>query len=310
IQNVASHRDALKPFVDTCRQHPRFQRLIDVGYGTDAYKVGFWRLSYYLDWKAGDEVLEKFPDKKSFRDIAEEYNDSFRALQTMDQRLAELRAEFEAGAQLERDHAEWTNWLQNIETIHLGKAREKLIDFIQGCPGGALAERFNSHPDLVMMAQRWLGLAKQARYLDEVHERTLVPLAADLQKEQQKLNKDHIKYHRPKHSYVRFPAAEVQNRFGTRRQKVQKRLERYQHTQETIYIFQDYDRGSLAEDFLWWDLMTDGSIDGDFIPEVQEFYTGHPDYRYTRRREYDDRYAAASVASSSSYDSSTSYDAS
>src|SRR5262249_35901624 len=53
-------------------EHPRLERLLEVGYGTPSYGVGFWRMSYYEDWKAGDEILAKFPEKKFWSDVRDE----------------------------------------------------------------------------------------------------------------------------------------------------------------------------------------------------------------------------------------------
>jgi hypothetical protein len=38
---------------------------------------------------------------------------------------------------------------------------------------------------------------------------------------------------------------------------------------------------------LWWDLMTDGDIDGNYIYEVNTYYSNHPNYRYSHDYYYD-----------------------
>ncbi len=304
MQRINEHRKALAPLVDKCRSNKRFEHLIEVGYGTSEYKVGFWRVSYYLDWKAGDEVMELFPDKKSFKELREEYLENSRALADLDPRLQELQREWDAGVKLENDYNEATYRLANLEALHLDEARKSLGQFLADCPEGALASRLERHPELETMAKRWAGLQEQVRYLERANELVLTSLLNDLSKEKDKLQKDYWKYSRPKNAYVRFPEAAFQSRFAHRREKVRKRLDRYGTTVETIYVFDDYDRGSLAENFLWWDLVTDGQIDGNFMPEVQQYYQRHPGYRYERRRHDDSEAAAASVSSSSS----TSYD--
>ena len=45
--------------------HPRLQRLLDVEYGLPSYSVPFWRLSYFADWKAGDEIVERGHGRQS-----------------------------------------------------------------------------------------------------------------------------------------------------------------------------------------------------------------------------------------------------
>ncbi len=126
MQRINEHRKALSPLVDKCRTNKRFEHLIEVGYGTSDYKVGFWRVSYYLDWKAGDEVMELFPDKKSFKALREEYLENSRALADLDPRLQELQREWDAGVKLEAEHNDATYRLANLEQLHLDEARKEM----------------------------------------------------------------------------------------------------------------------------------------------------------------------------------------
>jgi hypothetical protein len=71
---------------------------------------------------------------------------------------------------------------------------------------------------------------------------------------------------------------------------------------ETVYVFDRYDRGRFVDDFLWWDLMTDGRLDGNFIPEVHRFRSAHPDWRYDAGAFGDDEAAAAAVAAAEGRD--------
>lgn len=303
IQRLEEHRAALSPLVDKCRTNKRFDHLIQVGYGTPQYKVGFWRLSYYLDWQAGDQVMEMFPDRKSFAALREEFLENARALADLEPRRQELQSTWDAVKRLELEYEDARARLQNLEAIHLAEARKKLAAFLGDCPEGALGKRLERYPELETMAKRWCGLNEQVRYLQRLNELQLAPLVADLNNEKAKLQKDSIKYSRPKNSYARFTQQTWESRFGGRREKIRKRLDRYGNTVETVYIFDDYDRGSLAENFLWWDLVTDGQVDGNFIPEVKEYYSRHPGYKYERRRrssEDDDFDYAASTTTSSS----------
>lgn len=309
LQRLEEHRAALSPILDKCRQNKRFEHLIEVGYGTSQYKVGFWRLSYYLDWKAGDEVLEKFPGK-TFAAVREEYLENARAVADLEPRRQELQAEVDAGAALEKEHDAAVARLQNLEALYLQETRQKLAQFLADCPEGALGKRLERYPELETMAKRWIGLSEQIRYLQRVNELQLGPLTADLNREKSKLSKDYAKYSRPKNSYQRFTQQNFDSRFGGRREKVQKRLDRYGHTVETIYVFDDYGRGSLAESFLWWDVVTDGQVDGNFIPEVQDYYRRHPGHSYKRQRRSDQDDFDSAASSSVMFSTSDLHDAS
>jgi hypothetical protein len=79
----------------------------------------------------------------------------------------------------------------------------------------------------------------------------------------------------------RFTQEQFQKRFG-RGARYGRIYDRYSRANQTVYVFHDYDRASPLEDFLWWDLMTDGRMDGNFIPEVSEYYAERPGYQYER----------------------------
>ena len=89
---------------------------------------------------------------------------------------------------------------------------------------------------------------------------------------------------------------------------------RYDKRAKVVRSFDRYDRGGLGQDVLWWDVMTDGKLDGSFSDEVQSFRESHPDYRYERRTwsaedDADDELAAAAVAGDDGFADSF-YDAS
>jgi hypothetical protein len=74
-------------------------------------------------------------------------------------------------------------------------------------------------------------------------------------------------------------------------------VERLGTTHERIYRFERYDHASFASDFLWWDLMTDGKLDGDFIPEVRHFHDTRESQGFPRVSRFeDDDLASASAA--------------
>ena len=64
--------------------------------------------------------------------------------------------------------------------------------------------------------------------------------------------------------------------------------------------FDRYSRASFATNFLWWDVMTDGRLDGDFIPEVQKHRSVHGG-RSRSSRDDDFESAAAAVVARDGY---------
>jgi hypothetical protein len=250
--------------------HPRLARLIEVGYGTSSYQVAFWRMSYYRDWAAGDEILARFPDKKSFADLREEMTQATETLRVYDQKLGELRAEIAAGEALEREHEERRQALETVDARHLETWRSRLAEHIGAVDAATLATRLAGRPEVAPMLVRADGLGKKLEYLDQIVDSQIRPLENDLLAEDRKLLADMNKNANPKKAGLRFDEETMRKRFQDRPAKIRRRWDTAVGTYQTVYVFDRYDQGSLIRDFLWWDLITDGRLDGNFIPEVAQ----------------------------------------
>lgn len=297
---IAELEQARAPLADILRraEHPRLERLLEVGYGTAAYDVPWWRLSFYDDWKAGDEVLEAFPEQKTFAEVRSHILHVREALQATDEKLAALRTRKERVQGMAQEHAQLTEELPRLNGKHLAAARRGLVEYLKEVPTEMLGPRVAGVPDLELALKRFYGLLAQQRYLAELEKTQLDGFEQRVQEQLQKLRRDRSKLSRPKHQFATFPVEAFERRFQDRSTKYAKHWERYDQTVHPLVTFDRYDRGSLLEDFLWWDLFTDGRIDGDFIPEVSAFRQAHPGRRYERGTEELEADAAAAVASS------------
>ena len=299
IAELQEFREPFAVVVERCR-HPRLARLLEVGYGTSRYAVAFWRMSYYADWKAGDEILERFGEKKSFAEVLADYLEAVRTLETYDPRLESLRAEFSAGVCLEEELGASREGLRSLEPRYYGLARIALAVHLEALPQESLGDVLSNVPALEIPVKKWLGLDHQMRYLDSIRDLQVEPACEDVDREIRKLEKDNLKYQRPKNAGAVFRAEDFERRFDpARTEKLKKRVARIGEAQETVYAFDRYDRGSFVRDFLWWDLLTDGRIDGDFIPEVKTHHDAHPGARYERSLDSGDLSAAGAAVSSS-----------
>jgi len=299
IAELQEFREPFAAVVERCR-HPRLPRLLETGYGTSRYAVPFWRTSYYADWKAGDEILERFPGKKEFAEVLAEYLEAVRTLETYDPKLSSLKAEFTSGLMLEEEIEASRQGLESLVPRWLGLARIALAEHLEALPEESLGDVLVNVPALETTVKKWKGLDHQVRYLDSIRELQVEPACDQVDAEIAKLRKESLKYQRPKNAGTVFPAEAFERRFDpSRTEKLKKRVSRIGETQEKVYVFDRYDRGSFAANFLWWDLVTDGRIDGDFIPEVRAHHEAHPGARFERSLD-DGDLAAAGAASSSS----------
>lgn len=277
IDELVEFRAPLAEVVARCA-HPRLDRLIASGYGTSSYNTPFWRLSYYSDWEAADQILERFPGK-SFADVREEFLSACSTVKVYDERLAQLRAEVQAGEKLEREHDELTEALRTLPQRALEAARRDLGTYLRESPADALGERFAASPEHLGLLKRALGLVRQGSYLEDATSNLKRNEQVALQAEIDKAERQIEKYQRSKNAWAPVPeplVKQTQERLQTRLDKAERRRLEYLETRQALTSFDRYDSARLASDFLWWDLMTGGRIHGGYIPEVARYRERYP----------------------------------
>ncbi len=267
----------------TRSEHPRLAQLLQNGYGTPDYAVPFWRLSYYQDWEASDAILERWPGK-SFAEVRAEVLTANEAVGALSQRLADLENLISAGRALVRDHEASRAELLSIVDRYLARSRHSLGRHILETGAATMGPRLSEHEELDVLGKKVFGLAAKLEYFDRMEGAQLVPTRNEILEGIERSQADIAKYGRPKKQNMLFTEEAYQRRFRPRLPRYQKSWQRYQRSSDTIYVFDRYDRASWAQDFLWWDVMTDGRIDGDFIPEVSQHRQAHPGYVYDRRQ--------------------------
>lgn len=309
VRHVEELRDFRGPLAQTIETagHPRLARLLETGYGTGAYPVGWWRLSYYSDWKAADEILERFPGKH-FAQLRDEILEAQRSIDVYDEQIGDLERQIADGERLEREHDETAARLAALPELVLGQARERLVQHVQSLELGDLAGRLADSPDLALLWKRANGLAAKLEYLDRIVESEVARPREELRQKLARTTTEIVKWSRPKYAGARYPEDQYRRRFIERQGRARRGLDRAEKTYQTVYVYDRWEGPSLVENLLWWDIMTHGRWDGGYIPQVASFRESHPDYRYEpslfgdHDGHDDGSAAAASVAGSTSDD--------
>lgn len=274
LAKLEEEHDKARLVIDLCGPE-RMDRLIASGYGTASYDVPFWRLSYYRDWRASDAILEMFPGM-TFPEVCDNYKNACAAASTVAAQIVAIRSEATACDAILREHATVTEALRTVQSRHLGRARHHLGRFILDMGPSALGPRLAAFPEVEALAKQVYGLAAKVRYLDQVGKAQLLTMRAQIEQAMAKCDRDVAKYLRRKNVMATFPSDLFQKRFSFKQERYLKAWKRYQKTSDTLCSFNRYHRARLSRDFLFWDLMTHGRIDGDFIPEVAEHHRYHP----------------------------------
>lgn len=283
-------RAPLQDIVSKC-QHVRLHRLLQVGYGTPAYDVPFWRMSYYADWRAAEEIGERFEPKRPFSELRTDLVTAEEAVAVYDRKLSKLREEIRHGEAVEHEHDDLTQQITDLPQTFLKRLREQLASYLRDMDLVAIGDRLATEPQIDGMAKRYLGLRKQTEYLRESGKHLLENTAAPINQTIYSLDRELRKYQKPKaaSSAVAIDRMNRLQQIEQRYAKCQQQAARYQQTSRAVYMFEDYVFGRLDDDFLWWDLIayaftqrsaSPEKVYGYFIPEVAEFQQNHPDHHY------------------------------
>jgi hypothetical protein len=297
-KQAALNQDLLKLAADLGRytQEEGFVALADCGYGTPAYARKWWDLSYYADWKRGDELEERLSppavpglEQKlvPFGELAARY---FRVKRAHDACRAEFDAVTEdvrAVQNLVRIHEESAQGLTIAAHDTLENCRADLQTHLEYLDREDLARRCAARPDLVEAVKKLHGLEKKAEYLVELRLHYLEPERELLNKQIDKLGQKAAKFSRPKNYRAQIPATDANAWLADPRPKLNERRNRYRQAYSRINSFQDYHRYEYGGSALWWDVILEGVLNGDFIPEVRDHRTRFPPA--AKRR---DKYAA------------------
>ncbi|MBL8635796.1 MAG: hypothetical protein JNM40_21395 [Myxococcales bacterium] len=297
VREIRELEEFRQPFAETLHKcdHPRMQRLLDVEYGLPSYSVPFWRLSYYSDWKAADEISAQLGGNKPFAEVRSEYLSARDAVSVYDTKISKLRTEFAKGEEVERDHSLFTaekkaladgkhplqEQLAKMPEQFLKDARIQLERHLADLDLVMIGDRLQQMPQLELLAKRYYGLRKQTEYLRQTSAQLIDGPKSALEQTMSKLQSDINKYQRPKYAGKRFDLAPF-DKMKERERRCLDMMQRKQQAQAAIVSFHAYEHGRLDEDFLWWDLITDGQVKANYIDEVARFKAMHPTYKYRR----------------------------
>jgi len=276
-------------------QHPRLDRLIESGYDTPSYRTAFWQLEFYDDWKAGDEILERFPDLEAFAQLRPRILDAWKTIEESDRAIAETDSLIAAVEAARQRSAELRRYLEHLDDLHLERAHELLVRYLLDGDMSSIDRHLSTAPDLAEAFKTLRGTAAKALYLERINTQLDAELA-QLGELKNKADRDTYKWQRPKRYNETLADIDYDRRYVAPRDKIRRRRKRYARMTGTIRDFTDYGRVNLTGSVLWWDVFTDGLFDGDFIPEVSAFRHDHPDYQGAHRHLGAEEAAAAAEA--------------
>lgn len=266
-----------------------FHELLTWRYGTPEYGVKFWQVAYYRHWKHGDILVEKHGprlNKADFGGIVSRYLDEKQALATFNAERAKLQEEHKQITSLLQQVQETQALLADVDGVVLKNARTRLKEYLRVLSDKDLFRILQSDEAATLAYKRVVGIGKKQHYLEALNSEQIKASIAELDASEEKLRRNLRKLLRSKYDLQTFSPGEVQRMAGPERTaKWQKRRKHYEETRSTVVEFHHYDRYDPLRDWLWWDVMSDGRLDGNFISEVREH--GPSSYSHHRHNDVD-----------------------
>lgn len=279
---------------------PSWRRLWKLAYGLPEYGGKWYQLSYYRDWKEADELVERHGPRFQATDyvgLRAKVREAEAAMVTLQSERNDFHARRGKVEGLVRARAEAEQALAALPTRQLAAVRGRLRGHLEPLGFERVAALLPGDPTVAVALQRLAGLAAKRRYLEETAKQYLQGPHAQIEEAQLRNRRDIEKLSRPKNYGRQFAGETMEKRFRDRSAAVAKRRQRYEDTRTQVVHFNSYERGSLVSDFLWWDVMTDGRLDGNFIHEVHHHHSHHGPGHHVHHDHHADAVAAVADGS-------------
>jgi hypothetical protein len=278
IQESQEQLKVVDQVVSQYSAEPRLLDLFENGYKTPAYKFRWWNANYYSDWKWGDIYEEKFG--KTIEAMSTEYQAFSRDKATLEDSVRELTNEKNQILALVKEQQELKEALADFPNFTLRQCHQKLVAHLRHADKEHLFNLAKGDPARESLIKKIHGIEKKNQYLQELGKKHFTEQEQYIDTIIARVNEKITKFSRPKKSGMAIPQHEIDKMLPDVREKIGARDRRFNKQSVTIVNFHQYDYYDYQRDMLWWDVMTDGRIDGNFIPEVNEWHHHHPNYTY------------------------------
>jgi len=284
IDEIRPGHDEYRRRLDHWLNSKWFQQLNARDYFDHRYTPTF--INRFFDWRAVSFLMSElgrkaelhFPTPHAlrlyYRDLRAEAEPVFEAYARRTnerKRIESLMSEYDEVLQAPRH-------LLSALYRDLGGA---ILDHLQACPEELRFQLARGDPALSVFLKKEAGVAKQIQYLRELSvtriDARTQQLYQELRKLETKIQKLEWKLRRGRWKY--YSASDIRRTREVKAEKWSKRQARLRGLRTRIVGFDQYDRGSFAANYLWWDLVTHRAR-GDDIYEVREFHARHPGWNY------------------------------
>ncbi len=278
-QQAKQELDLIQSAIGRYEAEPEFVSLFERGYGTDDYQESIFSLRYYSDWRKGDEIVEKL-GVEDFAVLRAAYEPLRRSRDLYAKDFQDAQAAIENVRRLIAQFNDARERLDNLAHYVLEECRTALREHLAYVDREQLFEWSKGDRVREALVKKIHGIEKQLEYMKKMTEQQFQNETRVLSEAVLKIKGKITKFGRPKNAYLTLNDAEVQAWLADPRQKLSARRERFWRDYDRVAYYDRYDYYDYTRDMLWWDLMTDGRVDGNFIPEVYDYHQQNPNYHW------------------------------
>jgi hypothetical protein len=268
--------EALRASVQQRQQHDRFQQLIRTGYDTDSYGIKWWQMQFYDDWRDADAIVAELGQGSTFDQLRVSYERDRDGLLELERGLAEESGRLQQMATMASELAAAQQLLADPTVAMRNHSQAILRTRIEEIGADAAAAMMGPHGAVLA---RVSALTAKKTYLGQLDGELLHGTEQQAIALQDKLVREAAKLSNAKNAHRSFPDGEMNRRFAKDRVgRLRMMRQRAHDSRDRIYTFDRYDRYNPVETFLWWDVMSDGQLDGNFLREVRDRPSDHHDH--------------------------------
>lgn len=286
IAEIEPLREQAEEAIRLFESVPRYKGLLERGYGTSSYPhksiFRFFNSEFLQDWKYAD-ILCDFFREKDFINVLFKYKEAKNVITLLKDSTTELQNQKRRIDSLVEQHSKAEKKLDRLDDEYEGHLRTSIELFFTSNSKSTISRTFQNNSAILEQYTQLDGLNHQLEYVRELHKKVMEEVNV-ISEKIHSLSLEAERYRADSYRYrnKRWDSTQFSKKFKRDENSYNRRLEKYRNTGERIYVFNDYGRASMLENFLWWDIITDGRLDGNFIPEVHDYYSSNPHSSYER----------------------------
>ncbi len=243
------------------------------------HEAGLW--ARFRNWRAVSFLMSEVADKQGLEfATGSELQEHVMTLQSDSRALFDheerLKKRRQAITDLDAEHTKLTTAESDLHREMYVALSEAIRDHLESTPVELRFDLAKGDPHLVTFFKKISGLDAKKSYLEELRVTRIQRHMSDLEQQRYKLD---LKVSKREHKSRRgrffgVPQSEIDSLNNHKADKWQRRHQKLEKIRNRLDRFDDYDKGTIGDQVLWWDVIT-RNAPGDDLYSVRTFHEQH-----------------------------------